>query len=145
SDLMGRWSARLAPLFVRFVGIKDEHRILDVGCGTGSLSRELLKSCETVRVDGVDPVADYVSFARQTTPSPRAEFTVAPGHALPFANRTFDAALALLVLQDVVDPNRTVAEMARVPRPGGPVAACHWDSPDGPPLPSPTSEPPEAV
>ena len=131
---MGRWSARLAPLFVRFVGIKDEHRILDVGCGTGSLSRELLKSCETIRVDGVDPVADYVSFARQTTPSPRAAFTVAPGHALPFANRTFDAALALLVLQDVADPNRTVAEMARVTRPGGPIAACQWDFQDGLPM-----------
>ena len=131
---MGRWSARLAPLFVRFVGVKDEHRILDVGCGTGSLSRALLASGKTIRVDGVDPVADYVSFARQTTPSPRAEFTVAPGHALPFANATFDAALTLLVLQDVAAPNRTVGEMARVTRTGGPVAACQWDFRDGLPM-----------
>jgi SAM-dependent methyltransferase len=131
---MGRWSAHLAPLFVRFVGVKDEQRILDVGCGAGSLSRELLASAKTIRVDGVDPVADYVSFARQTTPSPRAEFTLAPGHALPFANATFDAALALLVMQDVADPNRTIVEMARVTRPGGSVAACQWDFRDGLPL-----------
>jgi SAM-dependent methyltransferase len=128
---MGRWSARLAPLFVHFVGVKDEQRILDVGCGTGSLSRALLALNKTIRVDGVDPVADYVSFARQTTPSPRAQFSQAPGHALPFANATFDAVLALLVLQDVVDPNRTVVEMVRVTRPGRLVAACQWDFRNG--------------
>jgi ubiquinone/menaquinone biosynthesis C-methylase UbiE len=131
---MGRWSARLAPLFVRFVGIKDRQRILDVGCGTGTLSRELLASGQAIRVDGVDPIADYVSFARQNTPSRRAEFTVAQGHELAFAGATFDAALALLVLQDVADPKRTAAEMARVTRRGGVVAACQWDFRDGLPM-----------
>jgi SAM-dependent methyltransferase len=142
---MGRWSAHLAPLFLRFVGVKEKQRILDAGCGTGSLSRELLASGKTIRVDGVDPVADYVSFARQTTPSPRAEFTLAPGHALPFANATFDATLALLVLQDVADPNRTVVEMARVTRPGGSVAACQWDFRNGLPMLSLMWEAAEAV
>src|SRR5262245_48944232 len=131
---MGRWSARLAPLFIHFVGVKDGQRILDVGCGTGSLSRELLATGQAIRVDGVDPIADYVSFARQSTPSPRAEFTVVPGHALPFGSGTFDAALALLVLQDVADPKRTAAEMARVTRRGGVVAACQWDFRDGLPM-----------
>jgi ubiquinone/menaquinone biosynthesis C-methylase UbiE len=73
---MGRWSSRLAPLFVDFVGVTDGQHVLDVGCGTGSLTRTLLASGQAIRVAGVDPVADYVSFARQATPSPRAEFVV---------------------------------------------------------------------
>jgi SAM-dependent methyltransferase len=131
---MGRWSAQLAPLSVEFVGVTDGQHVLDVGCGTGSLTRALLASGQATRVAGVDPVADYVSFARRSTPCPRAEFTVAPGHTLGFANGTFDAALALLVLQDVLDPQRTAAEMARVTCRGGPVAACQWDFRDGLPM-----------
>ena len=131
---MGRWSAQLAPLFVEFAGVTDGQHVLDVGCGTGSLTRALLASGQATRVAGVDPVADYVSFARLSTPSPRAEFTVAPGRTLAFANGTFDAALALLVLQDVLDPKRTAAEMARVTCRGGPVAACQWDFRDGLPM-----------
>jgi ubiquinone/menaquinone biosynthesis C-methylase UbiE len=62
---MGRWSARLAPLFVRFAGVKDGQRILDVGCGTESLSRG-----KTIWINGVDPVADYVSFAPSSDTKP---------------------------------------------------------------------------
>src|SRR5262249_19756386 len=131
---MGRWSARLAPLFVDFAGVIDGQHVLNVGCGTGSLTRALLASGHATRVAGVDPVADYVSFARQATPSSRAEFTVAPGQTLAFGSGTFDAALALLVLQDVFDPNGTAVEMARVTCRGGPVAACQWDFRDGLPM-----------
>ena len=46
---MGRWSERLAPLFIQFAGIHDGERILDVGCGTGSLTRALLSFGRTVR------------------------------------------------------------------------------------------------
>jgi 2-polyprenyl-3-methyl-5-hydroxy-6-metoxy-1,4-benzoquinol methylase len=57
-QFMGRWSARLAPLFTQFTGIRDGQRILDVGCGTGSLSRTLLASGEAISVLGVDPTED---------------------------------------------------------------------------------------
>ena len=72
--LMGRWSTRLAPLFTRFTGIRDGQRILDVGCGTGSLSRTLLAAGKAISVVGVDPAEDYVAFARQGAADSRATF-----------------------------------------------------------------------
>jgi len=133
-QLMGRWSARLAPLFARFAGIRDGQRILDVGCGTGSLSRTLLASGKAISVVGVDPAEDYVAFARQGAASSRATFQVSTAESLPFPNETFDAAMALLVLQEFDDPGRAVREMARTTRRGGTVAACLWDFRDGMPI-----------
>lgn len=62
---MGRWSAQLAPSFIKFAGIEDGQRVLDVGCGTGSLSSALLSTGTGIRVVGVDPVPAYVTFARE--------------------------------------------------------------------------------
>jgi len=124
---MGRWSARLAPLFVRFAGVEDGQRILDVGCGTGVLARAALAVGKTIRATGVDPVENFVSFARLAANDPRAEFHVASVEALPFADGAFDATFGLLVLQEFDDPDRSIGEMARVTRPFGKVAACQWD------------------
>lgn len=131
---MGRWSARLAPSFIRFAGLEDAQHVLDVGCGTGSLSAALLSAGAEIRVVGVDPVPDYVSFAQQAVRDPRAAFQTGAVEALPFPDAQFDAALALLVLQEVADPGRAIGEMARVTRKGGRIAACQWDFNDGLPM-----------
>ncbi len=131
---MGRWSARLAPHFVRFAGVKDGERILDVGCGTGILTRELLAAGPAITVVGVDPVADFVTFARDTVGHARAAFQLSGAEALPFASESFDAVLALLVLQDLADADRAMTEMVRVTRSRGRVAACLWDFDQGLPL-----------
>jgi SAM-dependent methyltransferase len=123
---MGRWSERVAPLFIQFAGIQDGQRILDVGCGTGSLARALL-ALRGTRVVGIDPTADFVSFARQAVPDARAEFHLGTAESLRFPDRSFDAALALLVLQEIDEPSRAVGEMARTTRRGGVVAGCLWD------------------
>lgn len=131
---MGRWSSRLAPSFLRFVEVEDGWQVLDVGCGTGSLCRALVESADRIRVAGIDPTADYVAFARAALPHPRVQLRIGAAESLPFADGTFDAALALLVLQHFADPARAVREMARVTRPGGVVATCLWDFRDGMPL-----------
>lgn len=131
---MGRWSARLAPSFIRFAGIEDGQRVLDVGCGSGSLSSALLSAGPEIRVVGVDPVPAYVAFARAAVGCSRAEFQISKVEALPFADTAFDAVLALLVLQEVADPGRAIREMVRVTRAGGRVAACQWDFHDGLPM-----------
>jgi ubiquinone/menaquinone biosynthesis C-methylase UbiE len=131
---MGRWSARLAPSFIRFAGVEDGERVLDVGCGAGSLSSVLLSAGAEIRVVGVDPVPDYVSFAQQVVRDPRAAFRTGAVEVLPFPDAQFDAALALLVLQEVADPGRAIAEMVRVTRQGGRIAACQWDFHDGLPM-----------
>lgn len=131
---MGRWSARLAPSFLRFAGVGDGWQVLDVGCGTGNLTRALVASGDRIRATGIDPTADYVAFAREALPHPRARFLTGTAEQLPFADGSFDAALALLVLQDFGDARRAVLEMTRVVRPGGVVAACTWDFRDGLPM-----------
>ena len=124
---MGRWSARLASPFVRFACAGNRLDAVDVGCGTGSLTRALLAADAAHSVVAVDPVAQYVSFAQRRTRDSRARFEVGAAEALPFADQTFDAALGLLILQDVADPRWAVDEMARLVRRGGSVSTCLWD------------------
>jgi ubiquinone/menaquinone biosynthesis C-methylase UbiE len=131
---MGRWSARLAPTFLRFAGIKDLQHVLDVGCGTGVLSRALIASAGRIKVTGVDPSTDYLAFAARCVPADRARFQIANAEALQFADGAFDAALALLVLQDFDEPKRAVREMVRVTRRDGVIAACIWDFEHGLPM-----------
>src|SRR5437667_1387 len=116
---MGRWSARLAPRFAAFAGIRSGERVLDVGCGTGNLSRALIDLAPNIDVIGIDPAASYVDWASRSLRSPRVRFQVGTAEALAFADAAFDAALALLVVQELVDSPRAVREMARVTRRGG--------------------------
>ena len=111
---MGRWSARLTPSFLRFAEVQDGQHVLGVGCGTGILSRALVSCGAMIRVTGIDPVLAYVSFALEEMPDSRAQFEVGAAETLPFSDGTFDAALALLVLQDFADPAQAVSEMRRV-------------------------------
>jgi len=131
---MGRWSERLTHSFLRFTEVQDGQHVLDVGCGTGSLSRALVCSRAMVKVTGIDPIPAYVSFAREVVPQRRAQFQVSTAESLPFPDGAFDAALALLVLQDFIDARKAVCEMARVTRPGGVIATCQWDFQDGLPM-----------
>jgi ubiquinone/menaquinone biosynthesis C-methylase UbiE len=131
---MGRWSARLAPMFLDFAGIEDGQHILDVGCGTGALTVAALAAGSRINVKAIDPVAEYISFARNAVEDRRAEFQVSSVESLPFPDHEFDATLGLLILQDLADPDRSILEMARVTRPSGRVAACQWDFREGFPM-----------
>jgi SAM-dependent methyltransferase len=117
-----------------FAGVGDGQRILDVGSGTGSLTRALLSFGERIRVVGMDPVAEYVAFAATAVGNARTEFRIGTAEVLPFAQDSFDASLGLLILQDLADPNQAVREMVRVTRRSGTVATCKWDFYDGLPL-----------
>jgi SAM-dependent methyltransferase len=124
---MGRWSRRLAPPFIAFAGIKDGDRVLDVGSGTGSLALAVLQNAPASRVVGVDPSSAYVAHAQARAGSGNATFEQGDAQRLRFADDSFDAALALLVINFIPDRAAAVAEMARVTRPGGVVAAAVWD------------------
>jgi SAM-dependent methyltransferase len=133
-QLMGRWSAGLATSFLRFADLRDGQHILDVGCGTGSLSRAVVSFGPTTKVTALDPAPEYVAFAGQAVPNGRAQFEIGTAEALPFPDRSFDCALALLVLQEFADPPLAISEMARVTRADGVVAACQWDFEQGLPM-----------
>jgi SAM-dependent methyltransferase len=125
-ELMGRWSQRLAPLFVDFARVSDGGRVLDVGCGTGSLTRTL---AGTTRADivGIDPAEPFIQYARGKLTDSRITFDHGSALELPYPAGSFASALSLLVLHFIPEPEKAAAEMRRVTRPGGTVAACTWD------------------
>lgn len=126
-QLMGRWSRRLAPKFIEFAGVGENERVLDVGCGTGSLTFALAESSTLKEIAAIDFSPVFVDEAKRRNSDPRITIQQADACALPFRDGSFDSSLALLVLHFVPETGRAVAEMRRVVRPGGVVAAVVWD------------------
>jgi SAM-dependent methyltransferase len=124
---MGRYSAPLAPRFAEFAGVGVGEHVLDVGCGPGALTAELVS--RAAAVSAVDPSESFVAAAR--TRHPNVDVRRAAAEELPFADREFDAALAQLVVHFMADAVAGLREMARVTRAGGVVAACVWDHAGG--------------
>jgi ubiquinone/menaquinone biosynthesis C-methylase UbiE len=123
---VGRYGAQLAAGLIDIADIRPGHRVLDVGCGPGPLTRALGDRVGAVNVAGVDPSPDFVEACRARVP--HADVRVGVAEELPFSSETFDATLAQLVVQLMDDRDAGVAEMIRVTRAGGVVAACVWDS-----------------
>src|SRR5918911_679099 len=125
---MGRWSRRLAPLLIKFGGLADGDRVLDVGCGTGSLALTLPEIANVGAVVGIDLTPAYVEFARARNTDPRITFQLADARELPFEDGSFDRAFSSLVLHFLPDAARAVEEMCRIVRPGGTITAAVWDN-----------------
>ena len=122
---MGRYSTLLAPQLADLAEVSGNQRVVDVGCGPGALTAELVSRLGAERVAAVDPSEPFVAAARLRLPG--VDVRLASAEALPFADGAFDAALAQLVVHFMDDPVAGLREMARVTRPGGVVAACVWD------------------
>ncbi|MBA2276823.1 MAG: class I SAM-dependent methyltransferase [Chloroflexia bacterium] len=130
---VGRWSRLVARDFLGWLAVPAGGRWLDVGCGTGALSRTILDMAQPATVLGVDPSERYVAYARERIADPRARFEVGDARALPVADAAFDAVVSGLVLNFVPAADRAgaVAEMCRAARPGGVAAAYVWDYAEG--------------
>jgi SAM-dependent methyltransferase len=122
---MGRYSVLLARQFADFAGVAPGQRVVDVGCGPGALTSVLVERVGASAVSAVDPSEQFVAAARERHPG--VDVRQAAAEELTFADGEFDAALAQLVVHFMGDPIRGLAEMARVTRAGGVVAACVWD------------------
>jgi SAM-dependent methyltransferase len=126
---MGRWSRPLAAAFATAIAPNSGESVLDVGCGTGALASELARRLPAQSIAAVDP--SELSVQACATACPGADVRVSPAESLPFADGSFDLVLSQLVVNFLTDAQRGVAEMVRVVRPGGIVAACTWDYGDG--------------
>ena len=122
---MGRYSVLLAPQLADLADVVVGQRVLDVGCGPGALTTELVMRLGAAAVTAVDPSEPFVAAARERHPGVSVER--ASAEQLPFPDRAFDAALAQLVVHFMADPVAGLREMARVTREHGVVAACVWD------------------
>lgn len=131
---MGRWSARLAPAFVRFVDPPPGSRILDIGTGTGVMAAAIVQQIERVRVEGVEPAQSYIDHARRRLAGANVSITRGDAQSLPYAADSLSVTVSLLVLQALADGDAALGEMCRVTGAGGCVAACQWDFRDGMPM-----------
>ena len=126
---MGRYSVLLSPQLADLAEVRGGQRVLDVGCGPGALTAELVARLGPAAVSAVDPSEPFVEAARER--NPEVEVLRASAEQLPFPDRIFDTALAQLVVHFMSDPIAGLAEMRRVTRKGGVVAACVWDHAGG--------------
>jgi ubiquinone/menaquinone biosynthesis C-methylase UbiE len=128
---MGRWSKRLAPLFVEFVGVEKGDRVLDVGCGTGSLAWEITRVTSTSKIVGVDPSDGFLEYARSHYSDPRLTFELGDAQKLAYPDAAFDRCVGLLVMRHIPNAMKATLEMRRVTRPGGVLGTAMWDNSGG--------------
>ncbi len=124
---MGVWSRVAGEAFIDWLAPSVGGRWADVGCGNGAFTETLIARVDPVAVAGIDPSEDQLAFARSRAPADRARFEQGDAMALPWPDASFDAAVMALVIFFVPEPARGVAELTRVVRPGGTVAAYVWD------------------
>lgn len=122
---MGRYSEPLGAVFADAAGVSEGQRVLDVGCGPGALTGHLVACVGVDHVCAVDPSLSFVDATSRRFPG--IDVRTAVAEDLPFETDVFDVTLAQLVVHFMTDADRGVAEMARVTRSGGTVAACVWD------------------
>lgn len=124
---IGRWSRLVAARFLSWIGVADQSKWVDVGCGTGALSQTILASRDPTLVAGVDRSEGFLRHTAMGTRGVQLLLAVSDGQSLPFAGVVFDAAVSGLVLNFVSQPEKMVREMSRVTRPGGVCALYVWD------------------
>jgi SAM-dependent methyltransferase len=124
---VGRWSRLVAAEFLAWLDLPAGGRWLDVGCGTGALSATILERAEPQSVKGIDGSEGFLAVAREQVSHQRASFEKGDATGLPVESESIDAAVSGLVLNFIPKPERAVAEMVRVVRPGGTAAAYVWD------------------
>ncbi len=130
-EMMGKWSRLAGETFLDWLVPSAGLKWLDVGCGNGAFTELLIERTAPAAVQGIDPSEAQLAFARSRHTAGIAQFRQGDAMALPFPDHSFDAAVMALVLFFVPDPAKGVAEMIRVVRPGGIVAAYLWDLPAG--------------
>ncbi len=122
---VGRYGSALARELMAAAGVQRGQRVLDVGCGPGALTAELVALLGAGAVAAVDPSEPFAAACRDRHPG--AEVEVAAAESLPFEDGSFHRALSQLVVNFMSDARAGVGEMRRVTRPGGIVAAAVWD------------------
>lgn len=126
---MGRFSEPLAEIFIDFAGVRPGHRALDVGCGPGALTARLVERLGIDAVAAIDPSVPFGASVRNRWPG--IDVRTGTAEELPYPDGVFDVALAQLVVHFMADPVGGLAQLMRVTRAGGVVAAAVWDHAGG--------------
>lgn len=128
---MGRWSTLIAQKFLSWLAIAPARSWLDVGCGTGSLTRLILESHQPKEIISIDPSNDFISHAQRSITDPSVHFKVGLAQSLELDPHCMDAVVSGLVLNFVPQPKAAISEMLRVTKPGGKIGVFIWDYAEG--------------
>lgn len=126
---MGIWSQLVGTTFLQWLAPEPGQRWVDIGCGNGAFTELVIQHCAPAAIDGIDPSAGQLDFARRRSGTKAATFHQGDAYPLPFDTDSVDIAVMALVIFFLDDPRAGLAEMVRVVRPGGLVAAYAWDIP----------------
>jgi SAM-dependent methyltransferase len=123
---IGRWSRRIAPLFLSWLRIPPGRRWLDLGCGTGALCAAILDHCSPSSVVGVEPSEGFLQKAAENLEG-RANVQQGSAMAIPLGDSSVEVVVSGLVLNFVPDQRAALAEITRVTENGGSIGAYVWD------------------
>jgi SAM-dependent methyltransferase len=132
--MMGVWSRMAGEVFLDWLALPSGLRCIDVGCGNGAFTELFIERCTPTEIHGIDLSPAQLDFAKARPGARLAHFREGDAMALPFSDNSFDVSVMALVIFFVPEPQKGVAEMARVVRPGGTVASYAWEMPAGFPL-----------
>jgi len=128
---MGRWSALIAQKFLDWLAVSPGSSWLDVGCGTGSLTKLILETSQPKAVVSIDSSSEFISHARRSITNPIVHFQVGLAQALELESNTIDVVVSGIMLNFVPQPETAIMEMKRVTKPGGTIGIFLWDYAEG--------------
>lgn len=126
---VGRYGPTLSAAHIAAAAVRSTDRVLDVGCGPGTLTRALAELVGPERVAAVDPSEAFVAACRALVPD--VDVRVGTAESLPVYEAAFDVVLAQLVVNFMTDAEAGIRAMRDAVHPGGTVAACVWDYASG--------------
>lgn len=124
---MGRWSILVAQKFLSWLAVSPTRSWLDVGCGTGSLTRLILETYHPKEIISIDSSSAFISHAQRTITNPSIHFRVGQAQSLDLDSNSIDTVVSGLVLNFVPQPKDAISEMLRVTKPGGKIGIFVWD------------------
>lgn len=125
---IGRWSRLVGVRVLDWLDKPEGLRWLDLGCGTGILTRNILNMTAPSEIAGIDSSKGFLGLAREQVKDSRVNFVIADAQSLPFEPVYFDVAVSGLVLNFIPNPGLALNELVRVTKPGGSIAAYVWDN-----------------
>lgn len=128
---MGQWSRRVGEQFLDWLAAPQGLDWLDAGCGNGAFTETIMGKAAPLSVCGIDPSAAQVAYASDRPGCKGAQFRTGDVQALPYEDKSFDVAVMGLVISFIPDPEKAIAELARVTRPGGLIGTYMWNSAGG--------------
>jgi SAM-dependent methyltransferase len=128
---MGRWSNLIARKFLDWLVVSPNGVWLDLGCGTGSLTKLILETSQPKKIISIDSSSEFISHAQQLIANPIVSFQVGQAEALEQESNSFDAVVSGIMLNFVPHPEKAVAEMIRVTKPSGTIGIFIWDYAEG--------------